>query len=386
MELTTFSIPTFRKEMIKTRLEKLARKAVKYGNSDITFSFGSPYIREIRTDEGKRKVEYVDISVQGEAPKIAGWQLLGRIELMNGENLIHSVPGVEGQQLGEEYRHHDGFCEHCNSHRRRNDVYILTDGGAYQIAVGRTCLRDFLGIDDPKAIVSRAQFFEELRNFQEEDEFGSLKAFGAYSLHELLTVAAAYVRTRGYVSKGMSIETGDETTSQSVKATLDGARGYEIEHTDADVEWKDKTIAFFRDAEEFGNNYLDNIRILMKEDIVLARHIPLVASAVITTQRELARKEKKEDAPESNFVGQVKERLRDLEVTLDKIIFLGDGHFGPSFLHIFQDENGNVFTWITGNKIEEAEGTKLKLDATVKQHKVYNDVKQTVLTRAKVKE
>jgi ribosomal protein L31 len=62
---------------------------------------------------------------------------------------------------------------------------------------------------------------------------------------------------------------------------------------------------------------------------------------------------------------------------------LGHGPFGPSYLHLLKDSNGNVFSWITTVKLELAEGARVKLDATVKQHKLYNGVKQTVLTRAK---
>jgi len=118
----------------------------------------------------------------------------------------------------------------------------------------------------------------------------------------------------------------------------------------------------------------------MKQDLVLERHVALISSAVLAAQRALA---PKPIVAESNFVGKEKERLRNLDLLLEKIIFLGHGSFGPSYLHLLKDDTGNQFSWITGNKLEIAEGSHVKLDATVKQHKLYNGVKQTVLTRAK---
>lgn len=381
MELSTFFIPTFRKTDIQSRLDKLARKASKYGNGDISYTFGKTELREVQTEYGIREYEFVEITVSGEAPRIAGWDFLARVELLDGnENLVHSVPGTS-ETPSKEYRTHNGHCDHCNSLRQRNDVYVLSDGSK-QIAVGRSCLRDFLGIDDPKSIVNRAQFFEELRNIQEEDMIGSFGSFGYFDLNEVLIISAAYIRKVGYISKAKQEETGYETTGQSVLGSMRGLIGYEIETVDVDREWALKTKEYFRAAAEFDNQYMENIRVLMKQDLVKKEHVALIASSVITVQRVLS---PKEETKESNFIGSEKERLKGLELALEKIIFLGHGSFGPSYLHLMKDTGGNVFSWITGTKVEVAEGSNLKLDATVKQHKLYNGTKQTVLTRAKVK-
>lgn len=383
MESTTFSIPTFRKAAIETRLNKLTRKATRYGNTDIGFQFGETYVTEMTTSEGdKINVEMIDVIVSGEAPKIDGWQLLARVELMGSENLIHQVP-VSGLTADEQFRHHNGYCDHCNTARYRKDVYVLSDGEK-QIAVGRNCLRDFLGIDDPKAIVNRAQFFEMVNKEFEQDEEFSVSGSGFFRLNEMLTVAAAYIRQEGYISKAKQLETGLSTTGESAKYALSGYPEYQIETNDQDSQWAEKTIQFFRSTDSFNNTYLDNIRVLIKQDIVDPRHVNLIASSVITVQRELAKKENASKNT-SEFVGVVKQRLKGLKLTLTKVIFLGHGPFGSSFLHLMEDAKGNVFSWITTNKMQVAEGTEVCLDATIKQHKEYNGINQTVLTRARVK-
>jgi hypothetical protein len=381
MELVTFSIPAFRKTDIAARLEKLARKAVKNGNPDITYSFGDTFIREVETEHGKRLVDFIEITVSGEAPRISGWDFLARVELLGEENLVHRVPGGS-KELEGRFRTHDGFCDHCNSARRRNDVFVLANDEK-QIAVGRQCLREFLGVDDPKKIVARAQFFEELKNVSDEDSLGNLGSWDYVDLREVLVLAAANIRLKGYVSKAKQEQTGLPTTGQVVAWGLSGVPAYVVkEITKEDRDWAEKTVNFFRCDDSFDNEYMDNIRVLMKQDIIKKNHIALISSAVITAQRELA---PKAEVKESNFVGEVKSRLKDVSLLLEKIIYLGSGSFGPSYLHLMKDADGNAFSWITGNKVQKAEGTTLTVDATVKEHKVYKGTKQTVLTRTKVK-
>jgi ribosomal protein L36 len=343
MELASFSIPTFRKTYVQKRLEKLAKKAAKYGNPDITIEFGETRLVTVNTEYGDREYEFIDVIVSGSAPRINGWQLQARIELLGDENLVHNVPGSE-TKLSDHFRNHKGTCDHCKTNRRRNDVYVLTNSSE-QIAVGRSCLRDFLGIDDPKAIVERAQFFEELHDLSEEDMVSGFTKHGYFDLETVLLLAAAYIRKKGYVSKAKQQETGYETTGEAVLFNIKGLNGYDIETTSADKEWASKTIQFFRVDKHFGNDYMDNIRVLMKQDLVKIDHIPLIASSVITAQRALA---PKTEVAESNFVGKEKDRIRNLDLMIEKVIYLGQ-----------------------------------RIDATVKQHKLYNGVKQTVLTRAK---
>ena len=379
MNTVTFSVPTFRKESIEAKLTKLAKKAAKYGNDDITFSFGDTYTKVVEGQTGKIKIQFIDIAVSGNPPKVGRWLMVARVELLDGlENLVHGVPGSDVVAY-EAFRTHGGHCDHCNTARRRNDVYVMSDGTS-QIAVGRACLRDFLGIDDPKAIVNRAQFFEEVAALVDRDDLTeSYGDFGYYNLNDILASAAYFIRTIGFVSASKSRETGHPSTSDAVRNWLRGS--VDAVPTDADHQQASKTREFFGSRDTFGNTYLDNIRVLFGQDIVETKHIALTVSAVSAAQRETA---PKPQTAQSAFVGEIKQRLRGICVTIQKIIFLGSGEWGPSYIHIMEDPCGNVLTWVTGRKLDCVEGSTLTLDASIKQHVVYGNIKQTVLTRAKV--
>ena len=86
----------------------------------------------------------------------------------------------------------------------------------------------------------------------------------------------------------------------------------------------------------------------------------------------------------SKFQGQIGERIRGLLV---KVIhnFKIDGYYGRSVVHDFEDEDGNIYSWITSAK-DLPEGNVYWLDGTIKEHKTFKNVNKTILTRCKVVE
>lgn len=85
----------------------------------------------------------------------------------------------------------------------------------------------------------------------------------------------------------------------------------------------------------------------------------------------------------STFVGEVKERLRDMSVTLiSKFSF--DGSYGTTNILKFEDNNKNIFVWFTTSYQDIAVGDPCLLTGTVKEHKEYKGENTTVLTRCKI--
>lgn len=80
----------------------------------------------------------------------------------------------------------------------------------------------------------------------------------------------------------------------------------------------------------------------------------------------------------SEFVGAVNERL-EIQITVVRAIEL-DNDYGHSTMHIMEDDCGNQYVWTTAAKTW-AEGSVKTIRGTVKDHRTYKNVKQTVLTR-----
>lgn len=54
------------------------------------------------------------------------------------------------------------------------------------------------------------------------------------------------------------------------------------------------------------------------------------------------------------------------------------------YLYSFKDAEGNIFVWKTGTYLGIEENSTVALKGTVKEHSLYRELKQTVLTRCKV--
>lgn len=85
----------------------------------------------------------------------------------------------------------------------------------------------------------------------------------------------------------------------------------------------------------------------------------------------------------SEYVGEVKERLRDLHATLTDSRQI-DGYYGTSTIYTFK-VGENVFIWLTSSYHDIQIGDNIILTGTIKDHKEYRGVKQTVLSRCIVK-
>lgn len=105
--------------------------------------------------------------------------------------------------------------------------------------------------------------------------------------------------------------------------------------------------------------------------------------------KEIVTELKAEREPKSNseYVGEIKERLRDLEVTLKSARPI-TGPYGTSILFTF-DYNENQLVWFTSSPPELDKaivGHTYLLTGTVKAHDEYNGVKQTKINRCILKE
>ena len=90
--------------------------------------------------------------------------------------------------------------------------------------------------------------------------------------------------------------------------------------------------------------------------------------------------------PKSNseYIGEIKEKVCGLKVTVTGARTL-EGYYGTSTLYTFLNDE-NVLVWnSTSAKVKLEEGEVVYLNGTIKDHKEYKGVKQTVLTRCTIK-
>ena len=87
------------------------------------------------------------------------------------------------------------------------------------------------------------------------------------------------------------------------------------------------------------------------------------------------------DESPSQYVGTIGDKI---ETTLTvKSAITVNGAFGPSTLHIMYDADQNVYVWSTTAKILIT-GATYMVKGTIKDHRLYQHTKQTILTRCRV--
>lgn len=369
-------------------LRKIAKKAERFGKSPVTVKLGERSMEQRwRKDydgvERKYNVPVIAIEVSTEPVKLGSYELISRLEIIGKEMFVRDVPGKE---TPEEFRAHSTECDHCKAKRARKDVFVVrhTETGAY-MRVGRTCVQDFLGVN-PAHIVARFAFEQAYRETTEER--GPLN--WSVSLRDVIAASLACISIWGWVPKSLHT---DRPTAASV-ATLwvqtpdqyqkeEAARIREAMKSIA-VESVDEVIAWVRTNKEQGD-YMHNLRVCCAEDTLTHPStwgIVCSAAAAFLRHAERLAKYKAEKAAEvpSQHIGKVGERLKGIEAEVVAIKGF-EGAYGYTRLITFRTAEGNILkTWYSGGAEVQAKA-KVRLTGTVKAHEVYNDRKETTLTR-----
>ena len=89
------------------------------------------------------------------------------------------------------------------------------------------------------------------------------------------------------------------------------------------------------------------------------------------------------DESPSEFIGEIGDRI-DVELTCDKAMPIMN-NYGTNYFHTFHDDCGNVYVWSTTARLLEV-NTVYHIRGTVKEHSIYKNVKQTILSRCKCEE
>lgn len=385
MEAQLFDIPSANMEKLAKKIKALNKKALKAGTGEIKLTTISKTVDE--NEDGSVDVRF-QIALEGETPKINGWAFIARLDHNTdptGEsNLIYVMPSAD---LPEHFRNAGANCEHCGWDRRRRDTYVLQneDSGEYK-QVGRTCIRDFIGID-PARIAEQAERYVKvlgLLNEAREPKWGGINDHRDIHLPAYLSWVAQSIREHGWISGREAYEDFDKVSTAS-QAIGEMFATYKPQlPTDEDKELAETAIAHVLTLEP-KNDFLFNINAIAKQNYLDWKASGLAAAIMFVYNRHLedeAKRKAAADLSKSEYVGALKERL-EFEVRVIGKRWI-EGRFGSTAVIRMLDANDNLFvTFASGNFGDEVNiEDKVTIRGTVKKHDEYKGVKQTILTRA----
>lgn len=435
-------VPIDQVDRFNSELEKLNRKAAKFGLDPITVKESTEelylvrYHREMRgdtlyigeellrmPDDPEQRAVFLDrnadpcvepsfvrmkrLALSYPIVKLGDWAVTSRIEPISpGVNLVFSITD-DPRDRAEVQKHLTGeiCCDHCKTARQRNDSYILrnlaspVDDPEY-MEVGRSCLKDFTGIDPAAALfLAKMGGWCRVDDFYDPDDPGNfnVRATGT-SMRWFLARAAFCIDTWGFVSRAVArdqckISTADDAQAleyrvgreESLRIAWDAAK----DHCLATAE---KVLAWARGPLEVqGNDYLHNVKALLASDDICfdGKHMGIAASAVQAWRRacEQAVERERAQAQELGHVGVTGEKVSAILTMTGKHVF--EHAYGVGCYLRLRDEQGNHLSWKASQVPDFAcdddnVGRPFHAQFKIKEHSEYKGVPQTDISHMKV--
>jgi len=343
--------------------------------------------------------ERAEVRLMGEPPKLAGWTFAAVVDhLSNGT--ITRYPAASHTIDLKPYRGVDATCDHCETSRKRHETFIIVHDNGQERRVGRNCLADFLGHSNPASLIGHLNLWTKAFALIEgAEEAGFDTGVTMLNLEVFLAFVACQMRQHGWLSRGAAYEQNrsDATADVAQYAYWSSVHPPILVPTLEDAKRSVAALDWARaltDEQIGDNDYLYNLRAVCTDDYIRPKRGGLAGSVIVAAERAFEKAaEKASEALKSNeHIGNVKERLMDLDLTLVATREI-DGTFGITTLHKFEDAAGNSLVWFASNPyiIPDGEdkramtiGENLILAGTVKKHDDYKGRKQTNLGRVAI--
>jgi hypothetical protein len=401
MATDTYKVTPERLDALKLRLAKFTLKALKLGVTppDYTVSGLNTKIVKVLTSDNAlsggdvrdKVIAWHDVTLTSEPIKLAGWTFVATLDHASEAGVI--LRAVPGETVPTSYRDAKPVCNHCGLDRMRKETFVVRhDDGTWKV-VGRNCLADFMGVDPARAAELATMAIELRAGLDDEDAFASSGGGGLhhFSLVDFLDYVAVSIRTSGWLSRKAARDSRESVTSTADEALLMVFPPPRLKVPPVEPGDHDRAVAALAWARELRANatkeltdYEHNVYVVTAGEAITRKEAGIAASIIPTYERWLGRETErrlraKNDAASAHF-GEVGKREVFTLTPTDFKMF--DSDFGVRTMAKFLDAAGNVAVWWTGEVSEPFEvGETIVVKATVKEHSLYNGVKQTVLSR-----
>ena len=374
------SVYAYKWEEVKKGLDKLSKKAQKYG-TPFSYEVVREYQKKVQILEPTNTqsgwvlfpiheywVDAVELEITCSPIKLNGWNLIAHIERMEeGDERVVTLL-AEGERVKQEWFTWPMKCDHCQTHRMRRAVYICRHDDGREVSVGSSCLKEYTGID-PLGIIDWAMVKDIVAH--EEDGLDPEVPFGKgctplYSVREVIAYAVEAVAEYGYVKSGEHRST-KERIWLSIHSE-DKAKEESLAKADLIIDWVK--------AQNGSSEYMQNCRAICGQKAVAEKFFGYLAFLPVAYDKAVAPKKS------SSFVGVVGERL-SIHPVEGKCLTSWGTAYGVTYMYSFKDGDGNIFIWKTSKLLDESK-TYQTLTGTVKAHNEWKGMAQTELTRCKL--
>lgn len=383
--MATYMIPVIAKEELQKKLERISKKANAYGNR-FEYSFGAETVvtrnvysvdpvTQTQTKTGEQKVFCVELTIESDIIRKDGYTVIAQIEAIeSGKNIVKMID--EKSQPETAWHTMPLYCDHCGTRRVKRFSFIVKDESGQYKQVGKTCLKDYCGID-PKMIAASQEIGDLILSDYgiEEYDFGGCGEY-AYDVLKAIATANDIIKENGYVKS-------DEPYSTKSKLISKSGRLYEASEESMKLAKQMQDELSKADYSEL-TNYLGNVKNLIESKYCRLNAFGYLAYAPVAFEKMMKQKQQDQQNDEakanSDYVGTVGDKIT-ADVKESRLITSWQTVYGWTHLYKFTTADGNTLVWYASRVYQ---GEPKHITGTVKDHKEYDGEKQTVLTRCKL--
>ena len=333
---STIRIVADLKPLFDKEIAKINKIAAKVGAEPVVVNVTREAYRTVREpdpDRGGTQREYqiktLEINVRGTTPRATAadgshWSFVGVITpSATGRSMLKLAPGVEDNDtIRELYNRDPYFCDYCRTTRRRNETFIVANGGTYR-QVGRNCLKDFVGGANPHTLLQYFSWFNDIDAYFQatagnagggDGSGGRYTAY--YTPQQVMAATVACVQHYGGYRSAKS-ETG--ATTHAVRDALWGRlppNATQAEREDRErllaridtegvqqqaasiLQWFNQMPQETKDS----NSFFNNVDIMVQDDAVESRMVGYIVGLYPSWQRD-----QQQNAEQGDGVRLVKE-------------------------------------------------------------------------------
>jgi hypothetical protein len=380
------------KEEVCRKVKRIVNKCEK-NHVPCVFNVSEPYTKLILLKNNKSfEVELVDLEIDVEF-KFNGWSSLGMVQRKDGiVQCYFDDPG-----LIKQYKDTDFHCDHCHKNVTRNSVVVLENESGERKVVGTSCVKEFTSGLDGNLIAEVNDYIailkirdSELRCLmQGEDDadvFFESHGFRTYDVVDIVSAAKRLIDKYGFEPSSSYNATWKFIMNEYDRTNI------ENEAVSA-IDW----IKSLSEEESTKSSYLFNLKQIIDAEYCTGRHFGLLASLIPSYRKSEYKRlldQNNSNNKKSEYIGNVGDKLSIKVTYLNTYTY--ETQFGNSNIHLFVDNDGNIFKWSTSSNLEYTikdqsysqwhildKGAIVQLSGKIKAHDEYRGQKQTVLTRCK---
>lgn len=392
---STYTFPAWKLDKALASIKTANRRAERAGiTARITYDVET--FTKTHTDPNtgiESVVGMVTLALHRPVVKHEGWEFVGTLTWDAEAGLVtRIVPGATLIARPQERR-----CDVCETNRHRKDTYVVQyvdahTGARDQVQVGKNCLARFMGIRPAGLWMLEFDLDADTFSSDEADWYGPREE-ERYVSEQVLALGLAAAEAYGWVSQAKASTSSATSTADVVAFVLFGRprtdedrrriddlllRGAEIRATGDARALLDEARSLDGDTD-----YAIDLRAVAAPDSVTSRNMRLLLSSIATRQNRQQREARAAASADSRHIGAKKERLRDVRVVVDAVIYT-DSDYGVRTLVLMRDDEGNVIKWRASGSKEFETGQAYLMTGTVKDHGEYQGVKQTVVSRVQL--